>query len=458
MKEDSYYKTFYDEHKKFLREHSESLAGKEPDATEKLRKRPLRFIERRGLECCLWPHLYWKGSLCETVVRLEHEARKAKAASRPHHDQQVAGDSSDDEGDAEADEAHPSFGRIRQHFLRKFFSPVVGYGGDYELLHFVYDLSLWTTIGSKKNVASSFSVPLRLVLKKCPWSPQYWRVKHQAVVDLQRQCGNASLFRTRSPYERTFPYHRWVMDEQQKLGKTRQHLAGAETFHMSHVLRQMDKGFICGTKYDVNKPSRNWQNHVLGCADGSNRPTVQTQVTRLEFQDGKRKLATQDYHGTGRVHSHSLDFLQNLDGIQLEKKISASVPPRETQPLLHGLVMDSQQDYTGSKFEIREEPSVWDKNQGKLLLHHSEADKKLKIRAYFPATMAVTKCHEDIQQGDGNGAMLLYIATYSTKFSSYSGSIALLKKIKRLFVYVYVQGCYACILGAKGSKNPKILH
>lgn len=30
-------------------------------------------------------------------------------------------------------------------------------------------------------------------------------------------------------------------------------------------------------------------NHLLGCADSSNVPTVKNQVTRLEFQDGKAK-------------------------------------------------------------------------------------------------------------------------------------------------------------------------
>ena len=405
---ESHYKTFYDEHRKFLAQNGFN-------ASETLRKRPLRFIERRGLECSLWPHLYWKGGLCETVVRLDQEARKSKAA-REDSDEDSSG--SDAESDAGEEGAHPSTGRIRKHFLNKVFSPVVGYGADYELLQFVYDLSLWTTIGTKKNVASSSQVPLRQVLKNCTWAPQYWRVKHQAVVDLQKQCGNATLFRTRAPYEQTFPYHRWVMDEQQKMGRTRQHLAGAETFHMSHVLLELDRGYMCGAQYNANRPDKNWTNHVLACADGTGRPTVQTFVTRLEFQDGKRKLPTQDYHGTGRVHSHSLDFLQNIDAIQLENKISASIPPQETQPFLHGVVMDSQRDRKDSKIEVREGPSVWDEEAGKLRLHHSAEDKEAKIRAYCPATMAVTKCHEDIQQGDGNGPVLRYMASYSTKFSS----------------------------------------
>ena len=459
------YKKFYDQHKAFLRKHGE-------EAPEKKRKRPLRWIEQEGIECCLWPHLYWKASMCMTVARLAHEARRLKRAARPNpreedsqeeeNSQEEDGpqqeeDSQEEEGSqqeedsqeeddeegeggeeqseellsqSQLEEKEPDarlqedddeqpHGRIRQLFLTQVFSPLVGYGADYDLLHFVYDLSMWTTIGTKKNIAAAHAVPLRLVLKLCPWAPQYWRIRHQAVIDLQRQCGNASLFRTRAPYERTFPYHRWVMDEQLKLGRPRLHLAGPETFHMAHVLLQLDKEFICGAKFATGKPSRTWQNHLLGCSDGSGRPTVNNHVTRLEFQDGKRKLPSQPYHGKGTVHSHSLDFLQHIASIGLERKISASIPSLEEDRFLHGLVLDSQRDRKDSKRPVREEASVWDNTRQLLLLHHTEEDHAEKVRAYFPATMSITKCHEDIQQGDGNGPVLHYVATYSTKFSSF---------------------------------------
>ena len=104
-------------------------------------------------------------------------------------------------------------GRIKHSFMRKVFSPVIGYSGEYELLHFVYDLSMWTTVGTKKNVGNRYGISLRLILKNCPWTAQYWRIRHQAVIDMQRQCGNATLFRTRAPYEKSAPYHQWIMRE-----------------------------------------------------------------------------------------------------------------------------------------------------------------------------------------------------------------------------------------------------
>lgn len=354
---DSLYKDIVDKHMAFLAKHGAS-------ADLKLRKRPLRFIETEGLECSLWPHLYWHRNLCETVARASHESRCKPVVSK----RRVA-ESSEEEEDAEQRsdlEAEKQdvpnivaaeHGRIKRGFLRKVLSPVVGYGSEYPLLHFVYDLSLWTTIGTKKNLASQTKVALRHLLKGAPWTPEYWRVRHQAVIDMQRQCGHASLFRTRAPYERTFPYHVWVMEEQAALGRPRQHLARTETLHMAHILLQLDKGFICGDKAWTSRADRTWKEHLLGPRDPRDATkTVLAHVTRLEFQDGKRKAATQRYHGRGTVHSHSLDFLQCVDRVGLEDKVAATIPDKDRQPLLHGIVLDSQQDYKDSKVPIRNEP------------------------------------------------------------------------------------------------------
>lgn len=432
---DSAYKEILEKHQKFLEKEGNG-------APLQKRKRPLRFIETEGLECCLWPQLYWHRNMCETVARAAHENRataKAAEARRRAADTTTEEEEEEEEDDggacgeerdfaAESAEEPPNIvaaehGRIKRGFMRKVLSPVIGYGADYELLHFVFDLSMWTTIGTKKNLASRTGVALRHLLKGSPWTPQYWRVRHHAVLDMQRQCGNAALFRTRAPYERSFPYHQWVMHEQRVLGRERQHLAGAETLHMAWVLLQLDKGYICGDQYNSEKASRNWKGHVLGPEDeDSNLNTVVAHVTRLEFQDGKRKEATQKYHGRGTVHSHSLDFLDNVEAIGLEKKLQATIPSKEAEPFLHGLVMDSQRDYKDSKLPVRAESSAWNSETGSVALHHSEEDKAEHIRAYLKPTMEITKCHEDVQQADSNdkrnGAHLRYVATYDMKFSS----------------------------------------
>ena len=66
--EESAYKEFHQRHEEFLQK-------KGRGADHKLRRRSLRFIEEPGLECALWPHLYWNKNLCETVARAAADSR-----------------------------------------------------------------------------------------------------------------------------------------------------------------------------------------------------------------------------------------------------------------------------------------------------------------------------------------------------------------------------------------------
>ena len=44
-------------------------------------------------------------------------------------------------------------------FMAKVLSPVIGYGNDFELLQYVYDLNMWSSLGGKKNACKD--TPLR---------------------------------------------------------------------------------------------------------------------------------------------------------------------------------------------------------------------------------------------------------------------------------------------------------
>lgn len=57
----SSYKLFHTEHAAFLERH--------PEPSEQLRRRRLQFLERPGLECALWPCLFWKTSMTFTHER-----------------------------------------------------------------------------------------------------------------------------------------------------------------------------------------------------------------------------------------------------------------------------------------------------------------------------------------------------------------------------------------------------
>lgn len=67
--------------------------------------------------------------------------------------------------------------------------------------------------GDEEEHCQAARYPFQAGAKQVPLNAAVlnWRIRHQAVVDMQRQCGNAALFRTRAPYERSFPYHEWVV-------------------------------------------------------------------------------------------------------------------------------------------------------------------------------------------------------------------------------------------------------
>ena len=143
--DDSAYGNFLDKHEEFLEKH--------PRASEQVRKRPLRFIEEQGLENAVWPHLYWRKNLCETVVRATDERRRVRTG--------LSDEEASEEGEPEDGPALPK-GRhsVRRSWMTKVFSPVVGYSEDFQLLHFVYDLVLWTNLGGcKKPAACHFAWP-----------------------------------------------------------------------------------------------------------------------------------------------------------------------------------------------------------------------------------------------------------------------------------------------------------
>ena len=148
-----------------------------------------------------------------------------------------------------------------------------------------------------------------------------------------------------APWEFSFPYHAFVLDEMNKCCKGRMQAACLETLHTAHVFTELNRGWYSG----LNKTSKvgGWKDHLLASPEDPNLGTVVNYFQRLEFQDGKRKLPTQDYHGSGRVHVHSLDYLQHVDKIKLEEKMSATVPG-EDQPALRGCAATPQLHHTAA--------------------------------------------------------------------------------------------------------------
>ena len=159
-----------------------------------------------------------------------------------------------------------------------------------------------------------------------------------------------------------------------------------------------------------------WKTHLLGPTDNG-AETSQAYFFRLEYQDGKRKAATQSYHGSGRVHCHSLNYLREPKRARLEEKIRATEPGKEEAALRGYVLGRPRREGAATGWPIQEEESRWDDAAELLRLKHTAEDSAAGHRAYFPETLEVTKCHQDVLLGNDRGPLLKYCATYTPKFS-----------------------------------------
>ena len=302
-------------------------------------------------------------------------------------------------------------------FLAKAMGPIADYAGDHELVHFVFDLFMWSDVGGKKGALRG--TPMWQAMKGAPWTPQYWKVRHAAALDMQAQCGFPVAFFTWAPFEWSAPYHEWVLRQMEQLGRHRLGLAGPEALHLAHLLTELFREWVCGGGRKFGDASSGWQTSLFGHRRGDGSRVRINFVGRLEFQDGKRREVTQDYHGRAAVHLHGLVFAEEVQPSQLHNKIQAVVPP-EGDPL-RGYVLDGQTGRTGSGVPLQEQASYYDPAQDAVHLEHRRLDKRLGIRGYSPEILDVLKCHQDVQVQRGSGLMLKYAATYLPKFSDGPG-------------------------------------
>ena len=230
----SAYGEFFTEHKAFLARHAVP--------SERECKRWLRFLEREGVECALWPHLFLERQQCMTFARLQSTSRQARGAHRSTlEDRKDALRRQGPEEEAEA----PDVAGVRRTYMSHVLSEILDFSASYEILHFTYDLALWTDIGSKRNLG--YSVPLRLLMKGHSFSSEYWRSMHRALIDLVRQKGYPPVFSTHSPLEWSRPYHHFVVDAMEKAqrGQASVFLVGRCKQENARVPRYIKTRFPC---------------------------------------------------------------------------------------------------------------------------------------------------------------------------------------------------------------------
>ena len=385
-REESAYKKFDELQRMYL-----AAAEKNEDLSPRM---PIQFMESVGIECAAWPHLYWETRACETYVRSRDKRRLEKSDK----------EDTDEAQDVIATERRQSF---KASYLAKLLSRVIGYGTEFELVQFIYDLWLYGGIGAAGNAVKT---ELRAALAGKSFSPEFWKTKHLALQDLQAQIGTPTLFVTVAPYEWTAPYHRWLLDEMEKTARSRTNLPAAESLHLAHILTEAVRGLLLGSYSDTCREC---------CLLPGSKKAIY--FGRLEFQDGKRQTPQQQmrmqwYHGRGTVHVHVLVWLRDVDSKRkLPDVIAADLP--ETGTPMGSLVRDSQPDRSSSSWPCREEASSWDEENG-LQLHHPPDAFAARCRAYIPELLQALKCHMDVQAGDGRGQVLRYTAGYIPKFSA----------------------------------------
>ena len=408
------YKVFDEKHKSFLE--------KFPEADERQRRRRLQYIEIPGLECALWPNLFYDDSMCLTTVRHTDERRAKRRADADK-------DSSSDEDQDDATDGRHS---TKRAYAALALASRIGFGSSYEILHFAYDLNLWSGIGGKKGTSVFYDMPMRVLMKGHSFSPLYWKAVHFALLDLVRQMGYPKIFWTISPYEWSFPYHVWVKDELAKELRARLRLPVAETLHVTHCLLQVVKGAMLGLTGSKTKDV--WHRNLFHAVDENGEPCNVRAFVRVEFQDGTRKKATQDYHGSGRPHLHVIVFADNdaMSRMDLDEKVLATMPCPSAQDdahdhkeeqddyelFLNGVVAGSQIDRDGrSGWPVWQDWNSWDEEGNTLRLHHTEKDHGSGLRPYFLDVMEALRCHQDFQLADDDGALRAYVAKYVSKFS-----------------------------------------
>ena len=429
--EGSAYKSFLAGHRAFLEQRAHAVAAGDMDVDEAVAWLPLRFMETVGLECAVWPHLYWEKTMTETYVRSQDARRQARnrkerrAAEEDEEDlflqaEEEGGAVTDEEAEEEMEGA-VSRQSAKASFVAKIFSPIVGYGTCYELQHFVYDLWLASALGGAKNASGT---TLRGAVAGRVFSPMYWQTMHQALVDCVRQVGLPSLFITVAPLEASAPYHLWLQDELEKTLRERTQLPAAETFHLAHLLFQVAEGLLAGANQQKQERgrSRAWTQHVFSAGEAgpeeNGKQLVKEMFARLEFQDGKRRRhvgPAQSYHGSGRTHLHMLIWLESPETVAWKDILRADLPLAGAEPELRSLVEGSQLDWEKSGWPQQEGETKFE--GGHVVLRHPANAHSAHVRAWMPDVLGAMQCHMDVQAGDGRGLLLQYTAGYTSKFS-----------------------------------------
>ena len=315
----------------------------------------------RGVESALWPALYFRTSLCESVLEGQNNPASSKIL-----------------------------------YMHKVLSPVIDFAINYDILQYQYDRWLFKTITGAVNASKASGCSPNRSLENKSFSKTFWQHQHLFLIDAVHQYGFPSLFITISPYEWTFPFPPFIEEIRNIYGKDTTEVAVLETLHIAHVAEQLVRGYVTGG--NCNR----WRTHVLCNVHDPPSKNVTTYFYRFEFQQ------------RGTVHLHMLVWLEDVSCIRADL-MHASVPWDNAHDAL--LVANTQKSHQ-SCLAVNNAPDAFitDANGNTTLqFQYTEDDAERNIRAFITTLLGSLKCCTDIQLADGKAMLLKYVSSYVTK-------------------------------------------
>ena len=302
----------------------------------------------RGVECALWPALYFRTCLRESVLEGQNNRASGKIS-----------------------------------YMHKVLSPVVDFSINYDILQYQYDRWLFKTITGAVNASKASGCSPSCSLENKSFSKTFWQHQNLFLIDAVHQYGFPSLFITISPYEWTFTFPPFIKDIRNTYGKDTTQVAVLETLHIAHVLEQLVRGYLTGGN------SNRWRTHVLSNVQQPSSKNVKTFFYRCEFQQ------------RGTVHLHMLVWLEDVSSIRVDV-MHASVPWQNAYDVF--LVANTQKSHK-SCLPVNNvaDAFITDANRKSTLeFHYTEDDAQRNIRAYITTLLGSLKCRTDMQLADGS--------------------------------------------------------
>ena len=315
-----------------------------------------------GIECALWPNLYPFTTWCESGLSGKNNRLS-----------------------------------VKKSFCAKLFSEIVDYALHFDLLQWQYDRALYKVVSGAINTARfSHCSPARALDAK-PFSPTYWQWQHRYLLDAVQQFGLPDAFITISPYEWSFPFPDWLSSIRKCTGMGPTQLPMYETFHITHVLEQLVRGYLCGST------NQKWSQHIFSYNNSTIQKNVKTFFYRFEFQE------------RGTVHLHMLVWLRDIAKARHEF-IRADIPSSHTE-LAYWVNKLQPSDKPAYCLNLQSEESFFRLENGKNVQHlkYPAIEFALHLRAYIATVLPALKCRMDYQTTDGIGMLLRYVTSYVTK-------------------------------------------